>query len=324
MTNLDGLARRLRHAPPNRDTRHTKAPDHLQLTEADFLVFEAIDRHGPLPTHYLFEFVRHVRKDYAYFQHRLTELYNGDKGGSYLTRPPRQFEGFEARYQHVVYDLAPRARVALMERGTLGKFSPKRTDPFLHQLMGACVGASLEIAAKRAGVRYVSREEILTHQKAGACRDSDSPMSVPLRGLDRKTLTPDDLFGLAYPSEGGREKFRFMAVEIDRNTESIERKNLAQTSYGSKVGGYVQVIETKRYQSWWGIPNLSVLTVTTNGTHASNLIEYVGKHGDFLDAFAFATAPAFGANWRVPKQLLIELFEEPWITPVGTKRIDRP
>ena len=48
----DALNRRLRFAPPNPQVSR------LVLTDLDYLVFEAINRHGPLPTHYLFEFVR--------------------------------------------------------------------------------------------------------------------------------------------------------------------------------------------------------------------------------------------------------------------------
>src|SRR5262245_41715264 len=151
----DSLRRRLRFAAP-----HPKV-GRLTLTAADHLLFEAIDRHGPLPTHYLVEFARHLRKDYVHFQHRLTEFYNGDGRGPYLVRPAQQQATYTARYQHVVYDLAPRARIAMAELGTLARFSPKRVDPFVHQLMGACVGASIELSASNHGLRYISREQIL-------------------------------------------------------------------------------------------------------------------------------------------------------------------
>ena len=130
------------------------APQAASLQDGDRLVFEAIARHGPLPTHYLYEFIG-AGRSYLHFQHRLTELYNGDDGGSYLTRPPQQHAGYEARYQHLVYDLTPRAR------DTLGLFALGRGDPFLHRLMQACVGASMELACARRGLRYLDRDEIL-------------------------------------------------------------------------------------------------------------------------------------------------------------------
>ena len=81
----DALDRRLRFAKPS------PVVERLRLTERDYLLFEAINRHGPLPAHYLFELTKHEAKSYAWLQRRLTELYNGCKDGSYLSRPSAQF-----------------------------------------------------------------------------------------------------------------------------------------------------------------------------------------------------------------------------------------
>ena len=314
----DALARRLRYAPPEPTVRR------LVLTEADCLIFEAVNRHGPLPTHYLYEFARHLRKDYTHFQHRLTEFYNGDSHGPYLARPEQQHASYMARYQHVVYDLAPRALMALAERGTLARYSPKRTDPFLHQLMSACVGASFELSARGKGLRYIPREEILAHPRCpDTTKRAGNPLAVPLAGYGaRNCLVPDDLFGFEYPGVG----FRFFAVEIDRNTESIERKNLEQNAFGRKIAGYLTILRDRLYRDRWGIPNLSVLTVTTNATHAVNLLDYVRRRKEphYADRFAFASDASFGANWRVPQVVLSHLVDEPWSTPFGMKHIDKP
>src|SRR3569833_1478809 len=102
----DANNRRLRFAPPNPAARPSMAPKRAVLTAADYALFEAIGRHGPLPSNYLYAFTRHLRKSEVQLKNRLTEFYNGDAFGPYLTRPPQQFAGVEARYQHVVYDLA--------------------------------------------------------------------------------------------------------------------------------------------------------------------------------------------------------------------------
>ncbi len=311
----DTLARRLRFASPS--PRVTQ----LNLTEADYALFDVIARHGPLPTAYLHAFTKHIRKDYSHLQNRLTEFYNGDAQGPYLARPPQQFAGFHARYSHVVYDLAPRARRALAERGTLPHIAPRRTDPFLHQLMQACVGASLEFAAPDHGVRYIPRGEILTHPRLGNARGAKNPMAMPLRS-GSVTLIPDDLFGFEY-AEGG---FRFFAVEIDRNTESIERSNLSYNSIGKKITHYLEVLHGKIHRDWWGIPNLTILIVTTNATHARNILDHIQKQGDrtYEGRFALATVADFGANWRVPKDMLTPLLSDPWATTNGAKQIGQP
>lgn len=311
----DALSRRLRFAPPNPSVKR------LVLTEPDFVIFEAIQLHGPLPTHFLYAFTKHLRKDYSHLQNRLTEFYNGDQGGPYLIRPPQQFDGFEARYQHVVYDLAPRAKTLLAERG-VGWRRAVRNDPFLHQLMQACVGASLELAAKEKGLTYVSTAEILAHARCPqATRDATQPLAIPTPALgEGKTIVPDDLFGLRYGDDG----YRFFAVEIDRNTESIERRDPGQNSFGRKLVGYADILGKRTFSSHFGLPNLHVLTVTTNAVHAANILEYIRRRIDnshIAERFAFAVEPSFGANWRVPRSLLTNLIEEPWLTATGTKNI---
>lgn len=315
--NTDQLNRRLRFAAPNPVVRR------LVLTDPDYLLFEAINRHGPLPTHHLYEFTRHLRRDYTHLQNRLTEFYNGDAHGPLLTRPPQQFAGFEARYQHVVYDLAPRVKALLAERGNTARYAPLRAAPFLHQLMQACVGASLELTAPLKGLHYISRSKILTHPRCPqVTKDAINPMAVPVAGVGQKTLIPDDLFGLEYPGVG----FRFFAVEIDRNTESIERKNMTQNAFGAKIVGYLDVLRRQTYRAHWGLPNLHILSVTTNATHARNILSYVEKQAEpnYASRFAFACEPSFGANWRVPREVLSTLLDERWITTTGLKDISKP
>ncbi len=306
----DTLQRRLRTAPPDPVVRR------LALTEADHLLFEAIDRNGPLPSNYLYEFTRHLRRDRTHLQNRLTEFYNGDARGPYLTRPPQQFSGYEARYQHLVYDLAPRARFALAERGNQASRVP-RTDPFVHRLMTACVMASIELTAPTFDLRYISFGEILARPECESARRAPNPLAVPLPSGG--TLIPDGLFGFHYPGAG----FRFFAVEIDRNTESLERTNLAQSSLGRKIAGYLALLADRTYRRWWGLPNLHILTVTTSETHARNILALIERQSApaYQERFAAATEARFGANWRVPRDTLSQLVTKPWQTPEGTKNI---
>lgn len=314
----DQLGRRLRFAPPAARVKR------LILSEADYLVLEALDRHGPLPTHYLYKFQRHLRTNYGDFQKRLTEFYNGDAQGSLLSRPRQQFASVGARYQHVVYDLNHRARRLLAERDTLARFSPTRADPFIHQLMNACVAASIELQARARGIRYITREEILGSPKCpDATRRSLNPLAIPLTSGVRqvRALIPDDLFGFEYPGVG----FRFFAMEVDRGTEGIERRKAGQSSFGRKVDGYLDVLRTRSYRDHWGLPNLTVLTVTTSPRRAAMMLERVARSGDpaYLTRFAVAHEPSFGSMWRVPQSVLSHLVGEPWRTVEGAKDIAR-
>lgn len=304
-------SRRIRHGAPEPRVRR------LVLSDADYTLFEAIDRHGPLPSNYLYEFTKHLRKDRTHLQNRLTEFFHGDSGGSYLARPPQQFAAFEARYQHVVYDLAPRARLLLAERGALS--SGIRADPFVHRLMCACVSASFELVAPSHGLRYIAARDILARPGATPARESTNALALPVPKAS--PVIPDFLFGLEYPGTG----FRFIAVECDRNTESIERRNLRQTAFAKKLLGYAGALQSQTYRSWWGLPNLHVLTVTTSALHAQNILRFVRTHLDtsMHSAFGFATSVTFGANWRVPPSPLFSLLSAEWCTAAGTKVLSR-
>ena len=110
----DTLNRRIRFARPQ------AAGKRIELKERDLLLFEAIHRHGPLPTHYLYEFIRANSRDYTAFQQRLTKLYNGAATSApYLAKPDQQHASFHARYQQLIYDLSPVATAVLSERGRL-------------------------------------------------------------------------------------------------------------------------------------------------------------------------------------------------------------
>jgi hypothetical protein len=251
----DNLKRRLRSSKPQPNDNR------IELSERDFRIFEALHRHGPLPTHYLYELTKDLGRNFAAHQHRLTKLYNGTKDGTtFLTRPAQQFASYEARYQPLIYDLTPMAKHVLAERGRL------------------------------------------------------SPLSI-LAG--NKSLIPDDLFGIEYPGKS----YRFFAVEIDRNTESIERTKLDQNAFGTKLRGYLEIAGNKTYRSHWGIPNLLVLTVTTNVTHMHNILGYLKKLTEHdpkaAERFLFKAKPEFGSNWRVP-EVMTDILTEPWLRADGS------
>lgn len=275
---VDALRRRSRFAPPQ------PLRGRIEISDSDLAVFEALHRHGPLPTHYLFRFSGH--QSFNTFQHRLTKLYNGTGAASYLVRPPQQFASFHARYQHMVYDLSDAAKALLRERGKLSPFL-LRSDPFLHRLMSACVGASIELACRN--LRYIPRAEVLTRK--------GNPMELPLsRRVEKGRLVPDDLFGLKWDNT-----VRFFAVEIDRNTESIARRKPGSITFKEKLLCYIDAIRNQVYHEQWGIRNLSVLTVTTNGAHARGLERCVQTLDPTLaHRFHFKTLPELGPNWRVP------------------------
>jgi len=281
----DTLSRRIRFAPPQPMGKKTV------ISDTDLKVFEAIHRHGPLPSNYLHQYAQGERNN---FQKRLTKLYNGTDDGTFLVRPPQQFASYYIRNQFLVYDLNDRSKKVLEEHGKLSPYI-NRADPFLHRLMGACVGASLELTLKE---KYISRHAILSKH--------DKPMELPLSNFsDRKALVPDELMGVNY---GG--SYRFFAIEIDRNTESIERKKAGQNTFAKKLENYLDVMRNRTYKDVWGIPNLMVMTVTTNVTHMKNIMAHLKQLDPKLaERFIFRALPNFGANWTIPPVLDMSQWE---------------
>jgi hypothetical protein len=309
----DAIGRRRRTARPAPRVRR------LVLGDADYMLFAAIDRHGPLPTPFLHEFTKHLRRDYTHLQNRLTDFYNGDAGGAYLTRPPQQFAAYTARYQHLVYDLTRRAQMILAERHAFIGHATTRADPFVHRLMCACVGASFELAAPKHGLRYISAGDIISRPAPLAARNGAYPFALP---AGTSAIVPDMLFGLEYPGAG----FRFFAVECDRSTESIERRNFLQSAFSRKLKAYDVALGKASHRTWWGLPNLHILIVTTSAVHARNILAAVARHIALPNRLAFAVSvdPAFGANWQVPRAPSSVILRGPWQTVEGARDFSVP
>jgi len=291
------------------------------VTAADVEIFDAIQRHGPLPTHLLYEFAKHLRPGFRAHADRLTKFYHGaENTPPMLSRPPQQFASFAARYQPLIYDLTDAGRQILAEAGRLDRRTPLRTDHFLHRFMGASISASIELLARERGIAFIPTERILSHPRCPeSTRASSNPLAIPVPG-GLGSLVPDNLFGFRYPGEG----YRFFAVEIDRNTESIERKTWKQNAFAKKIHGYREIFHSRAFERHWGVPNLLVLTVTTNRAHMLNILRYLAKLDDpFSERFLFKAEPTFGVSWRVPREVLTHLFA-PWERDGTPFDISRP
>jgi hypothetical protein len=303
MKATDSLSRRIRFAGPQ------PLDDRIEIGAADLELFDALQRHPCLPVDYLYEFAKTFRGNRQAHKHRLTALYNGAKGGKpYLERPYQQFNNKEARYQPLVYSLAPAGLAELAAAGRAHAHSPGRIDQFVHRLFTACASASFELACRDRDIRYITMEQILA-------RAPRKHLDLALSGFGQSRLVPDDLFGLEYPGGG----YRFFAVEIDRNTESIEREIADQNTMVKKFAAYQRAFDDRAYQEQWGIPNLSVLIYTTNETHGRNLLKKISRRPD---KFAVKAEPMFGGRWSVPRALL-PVFD-PWERTSGPFDISKP
>ena|ERR1700680_5051791 len=72
------------------------------------------------------------------------------------------------------------------------------------------------------------------------------------------------------------------------------------------------------------IPNLLVLTITTNATHMANMISHLSRvTTSHEETFLFKAKPEFGVNWMVPA-IMNDLLTEPWARTSTPFDINRP
>lgn len=221
----DALGRRRRLQPTSTGKR-------LTLQERDWLWLRVLHEHGPLPSSFLLAFAKDYGVSEKRAKERLTDLFNEENtahGGSYLARPPQQFQTLDSRYNQLVYDVSPAGKRALKARGWWHSTNATSGGPWWHRLMVSSITASIRLgAAETPHLSYIPQADILERAQA----ELSYPVSIsePSSGrMIRKALKPDALFGLTYQTEAG-PRYRFFVVEADRSTEPYTSKNFNRKS----------------------------------------------------------------------------------------------
>ena len=239
------------------------------------------------------------------FKERLGDLFHE----GYLDRPEQQWQFANAIHRPAVYESGLGAARALLENGIAvddarSFLSTTAHRQFLHSLMICEVLASLDLGTRaNSRLRLIAWPEILGRAPE-ATRSSQTPFRVPVPSGGY--LVPDGLFGIEY-AQGGTKTYRFFALEADRGTMPIVRSSQNQTSILGKVAAYREIIGRQMHKAHWGIPNLLVLTVTTNESRMREMIRCLGDQGGECAAFLFAAVGDAALKIPVPSLLV-----EPW------------
>lgn len=289
----------------------------IQLTSRDLQILQLLTRYRYLRSTHLHALVG--GRSQKRFVERLGDLFHEC---GYVARPRQQWQAVNARYMPVVYELAPAGRRVLAASGVdqgaavapLPKHRQEVARQFHHELMVCDILASIEIGTRAdPSLRFISWPEILSSPKMPqATRDASNPMAAPVRiayspspsvkpqSFDRP-LVPDAVFGLEY-EVAGKSQYRFFALEADRNTEPIVRSSPQRSSLLRKILQYRELVAQSLHRSLWGLPNLFVLTATTNERHRLNIMRSVcdvtdGMGNTFL---MFRTMPSLSSLERAP------------------------
>ena len=134
-----------------------------------------------------------------------------------------------------------------------------------------------------------------------------------------ESVVPDAMFGLEYRHEG-RKAFRFFALEADRGTMPIARATNLGTSVMAKLGAYQNVLAREVHRSRLGVPDLLVLTVTTERNRCAELVQRFGERAGEAPQFLFQAAANSGVLVHPDAGPLANPWDRPCLTPL---RIDR-
>ena len=286
----------------------TPSGKRLTPTPRDVAIVRALYEHGPLPTAHLYELTREHGIDLTRLKKRVGDLFHESDtphSGAYLTRPWQLNP--EMNFAHFVVSEATKFGEHLL--ADFGHLNPEAKatagGSYPHKFMTACITASFEIAAKKTGIRYVSRAEILANSPT---KSLSMPAPISYKSLVyKKPITADAIFALEY-----RKGRLYFLVEADLNNEPVRRTDFETTSYLRKVLQYKQAIGTGAYKSHFGIEQgLVVLTFTTNERHADNLVAMIGEELKACRFLLTTALPVFAGPFAVPA-VIEDILERPY------------
>ena len=270
------------HDTIGRRKRESRTSTNKRVTpqERDLLWFQKIHRHGPLSSTYLHAFSKHIRRNEKRSRDRLTDLFNEEQtphNGPYLSRPFQQFNTYDARYQDLVYDLAPAAEAALKQNNMWSEYTNGHSGPWVHRYMVSCITASIELATlDDPTLEYIPQAVIL--ERADTTLRYPVPFKNPVTGkTETKDLIPDAVFGLEYISEEG-SKYRFFIVEADRGTEPTRSSRFNRKSHLRNFLQYREYVGQGLYKKHLKLTaGLLVLNVTSNSATMKSMIRLVDE-----------------------------------------------
>ena len=289
-------------------TRRISRGKRLEITARDLEVFRRLGQYRYLRTPYLYAFAAGASE--TRFKERLGDLFHE----GYLDRPAQQWELADARCTPAVYELANRGRTELAwhdlaDTGCRTFLSAAPPKQFRHSLAICEVLASIELGScGRPGLRFIPWSEILARAP-----EATKMSSMPFRIATRETaIVPDGLFGLEYTCDA-RKAYRFFALEVDRGTMPVARRDSRQTSLLEKLRTYREIIERRLYKDHWGISTLLVLTLTVGDGRLANVLAAL-KEIESASALLFKT---IGGEPRALANPVLALVGQPWVRAVA-------
>ncbi len=310
-----------------RRDRRQSTGKRITLQSRDLLWLQKLHEHGPLSSGFLHAFSQHIARNEKRARDRLTDLFNETETphrGAYLDRPMQQFRTFDARYQPLVYELAPAGERALKEHGLWSDFANAHAGPWQHRFMVACITASIELAALNSpDVNFIPQRNILGRVKTQL--RYPVPFTDPKTGKTLKSdLIPDSVFGLEY-IKGTEKSYRFFLVEADRATEPSRASIFNRKSHLKNFLQYREYVGRGLYKDHLGLTaGMLVLNVTSSECTRDRMLRLLGElspNGNTYQLLKFV--PEFGGYFKPPPVRLAGLLRGRWLrSGSASMRID--
>ncbi len=256
-----------KHAAP-RLHRDPKAYPHPKLdTPRVEAILCALDRHGEMDTFHIHKLIDHIpgAENLKQTTQVLKQLYHH----GFIDHPETcNIQGFVN--SRITRRLTDKGWAVIDAKGLAQQYAVKPSGGDAHSALITYTTSSIEIAAKKHGVRFISQEEILKNAPA---RTEEYPLAIPAEIDEKftfegkkyewksdKPLVPDSLFGLDFGTKGKM----YFALEADRgNMPGVRKKLIGQNNLLAKILKYRHIVRNRTCLSYWGVPSLMVMFVTT-------------------------------------------------------------
>jgi hypothetical protein len=256
MEKLDALGRATFH--------HIASHEAVRPTNRELRWLSHIERHGPQSSVALLDQTSDTHRCRDTGLRSLQRL----RAGGFLSLPPQQRAVERAEFHPYVYDVTPKAKTWLADKGCF-EDAVRPTGHWWHAYTVSSLTAAIDRAAVTRSMRYISARHILSIRQA--------PLGIPYAG---GTIIPDQIFALDY---GG--SFRAFMLEVDRGTEPMSSKS-ARESLARKIAGYRQIVGRDLHRQHYGLKSpLAGIFTFVSQTRARHFIELItADHPGLADA----------------------------------------
>lgn len=262
---------------------HHTAP--LWLTDRDRDIVRLVHRHRFIRSHHIVALTGGSRQQVL---RRLQSLFHH----GYLERPRAQIDSYhKGGSRRIAYGLGNKGGALMrqelgdeLRKISWGEKNRAAGRLFLeHALLVSDVMVTIEVACRKAGIRFMHDHELLPADLRRPLR-----WKVNLGNRTKLSVVPDRVFAIEYPTAAGAPERTYFFLEADRGTMPVQRSSLAQSSFHRKLHAYEATWSQGIHRTRFDFPRFRVLTVTTSAARVASLVEACAQlkrgHGLFLFA----------------------------------------